>query len=172
MMNLINEMDSGLRRFGVGHFDLVVIDEAHRSVYQKYRAIFEYFDSYLVGLTATPKSEVDKNTYGLFDLEKGVPTYSYELDEAVKDGYLVPSVNIEVPGKFQREGIKYDELSDEEKEEWEAIDWNEEGNVPEKVEPAALNRWLSQASARDDTGEHRLHRTPRAGERDRQPTRR
>lgn len=142
MMNLINDMDAGLRRFGVGHFDLVVIDEAHRSVYQKYGAIFEYFDSYLIGLTATPKSEVDKNTYGLFDLEKGVPTYSYELDEAVSDGFLVPSVNIEVPGKFQREGIKYDELSDEEKEEWEAIDWDEEGNVPVEVEPAALNRWL------------------------------
>ena len=142
MMSLINDMDDGLRRFGVGHFDLVVIDEAHRSVYQKYGAIFEYFDSYLIGLTATPKSEVDKNTYGLFDLEKGVPTYSYELDEAVSDGYLVPSVNIEVPGKFQREGIKYDELSDEEKEEWEAIDWDEDGNVPAKVEPAALNRWL------------------------------
>lgn len=142
MMNLINDMDAGLRRFGVGHFDLVVIDEAHRSVYQKYGAIFEYFDSYLIGLTATPKSEVDKNTYGLFDLEKGVPTYSYELDEAVSDGFLVPSVNIEVPGKFQREGIKYDELSDEEKEEWEAIDWDEDGSVPEKVEPAALNRWL------------------------------
>ncbi|MBA2524291.1 MAG: DEAD/DEAH box helicase family protein [Pyrinomonadaceae bacterium] len=142
MMNLINDMDDGLRRFGVGHFDLVVIDEAHRSVYQKYGAIFEYFDSYLIGLTATPKSEVDKNTYGLFDLERGVPTYSYELEEAVNDGYLVPSVNIEVPGKFQREGIKYDELSDEEKEEWEAIDWDEEGNVPVKVEPAALNRWL------------------------------
>lgn len=142
MMSLINDMDDGLRRFGVGHFDLVVIDEAHRSVYQKYGAIFEYFDSYLIGLTATPKSEVDKNTYGLFDLEKGVPTYSYELDEAVSDGFLVPSVNIEVPGKFQREGIKYDELSDEEKEEWEAIDWDEDGNVPVKVEPAALNRWL------------------------------
>ncbi|HKZ02898.1 MAG TPA: DEAD/DEAH box helicase family protein [Pyrinomonadaceae bacterium] len=142
MMNLINDMDLGLRRLGVGHFDLVVIDEAHRSVYQKYRAIFEYFDSYLIGLTATPKSEVDKNTYGLFDLEKGVPTYSYELEEAVKDGYLVPSVNIEVPGKFQREGIKYDELSEEEKEEWEAIDWDEEGNIPEKVEATALNKWL------------------------------
>src|SRR5439155_9297353 len=111
MMGLIDEMRREERRFGVGHFDLVVIDEAHRSVYQKYGAIFEYFDSYLIGLTATPKSEVDKNTYGLFDLEKGVPTYSYELEEAVNDGFLVPSVNIDVPVKFQREGIKYDDLS-------------------------------------------------------------
>ena len=80
----------GTRRFGVGHFDLVVIDEAHRSVYRKYRGIFEYFDSLLMGLTATPKDEVDKNTYDLFDLETGVPTDAYSLDDAIKDSYLVP----------------------------------------------------------------------------------
>ena len=73
MLRLIDETKDGRRQFGPGHFDLVIIDEAHRSVYQKYRAIFEYFDSFLVGLTATPKDEVDHNTYGLFDLEDGVP---------------------------------------------------------------------------------------------------
>ena len=88
---LIDETSTtGSRRFGVGHFDLVVIDEAHRSVYRKYRAIFDYFDSLLVGLTATPKDEVDTNTYDLFDLENGVPTDAYSLDEAVSDGFLVP----------------------------------------------------------------------------------
>src|SRR5262249_8968904 len=80
MMGLIDQAKDGQKRFGVGHFDLVVIDEAHRSVYQKYRAIFEYFDSYLVGLTATPKDEVDRNTYSLFDLEGGVPTDAYPLE--------------------------------------------------------------------------------------------
>lgn len=90
MMRLIDEADAAERRFGVGHFDLVVIDEAHRSVYRKYRAIFEYFDSLLVGLTATPKDEVDRDTYRLFDLQTGVPTDAYGLDEAVEDGYLVP----------------------------------------------------------------------------------
>src|SRR5437016_608270 len=85
------------RRFGVGHFDLVIIDEAHRSVYQKYRAIFEYFDSFLIGLTATPKAEVDRNTYSLFDLEKGAPTAAYELNQAVADGFLVPPQPVEVP---------------------------------------------------------------------------
>ena len=84
MMGLIDEATDGQRRFGVGHFDLVIIDEAHRSVFQKYRAIFDYFDSLLVGLTATPKDEVDRNTYGLFDLENGVPTDAYALDEAVR----------------------------------------------------------------------------------------
>ncbi len=73
MMGLIDETRDGQRRFGVGHFDLLIIDEAHRSVFQKYRAIFDYFDSLLVGLTATPKDEVDRNTYGLFDLETAFP---------------------------------------------------------------------------------------------------
>src|SRR6266542_3049256 len=113
MMGLIDETRDGQRRFGVGHFDLVIIDEAHRSVFQKYRAIFDYFDSLLVGLTATPKDEVDRNTYSLFDLEKGVPTDAYGLDDAVKDGFLVPPKSVSVPLKFQREGIKYDELSEE-----------------------------------------------------------
>ena len=89
MLNLINEVDEGGRRFGPGYFDLIVIDEAHRSVYAKYGAIFDYFDGMLIGLTATPKDEVDHNTYGLFHLEDGVPTDAYSLDEAVAEGYLV-----------------------------------------------------------------------------------
>lgn len=150
MMGQINEVEDGLRRFGVGHFDLIIIDEAHRSVYQKYRAIFEYFDSLLVGLTATPKDEVDRNTYSLFDLEKGVPTYSYDLDQAVADGFLVPYVPVEVPVKFLRSGIKYDDLSEEEKEEWDAIEWDEEKKeVPESVDAAALNNWLFNADTVD-----------------------
>jgi type I restriction enzyme R subunit len=91
MMGLINDSRNGQRRFGVGHFDLIIIDEAHRSVFQKYRAIFNYFDSLLLGLTATPKNEIDRNTYGIFDLESGVPTDAYQLEEAVKDGFLVQS---------------------------------------------------------------------------------
>ena len=142
MMGLIDETLDSQRRFGVGHFDLIIIDEAHRSVYQKYRAIFDYFDSLLVGLTATPKNEIDQNTYSLFDLETGVPTDAYGLDEAVADGYLVPPVAISVPLKFQREGIKYDDLSDEEKDAWDALEWNEDGTTPTEVDATALNQWL------------------------------
>jgi type I restriction enzyme R subunit len=142
MMGLIDESQDGQRRFGVGHFDLVVIDEAHRSVFQKYAAIFDYFDSLLVGLTATPKDEVDRNTYKLFDLENGVPTDAYGLDEAVKDGFLVPPKAVSVPLKFQRQGIKYDDLSEDEKEEWDALEWNEDGTVPDRVEAEAVNKWL------------------------------
>ncbi|PLS19785.1 DEAD/DEAH box helicase family protein [Neptunicoccus cionae] len=142
MMGLIDEMKGGEKRFGPGHFDLIVIDEAHRSVYRKYRAIFEYFDSFLVGLTATPKDEIDHNTYALFNLESGVPTDAYDLDDAVQDGYLVPPKSISVPLKFQRDGIAYDQLSDEEKDEWDAIEWDEEGSIPDRVESNDLNKWL------------------------------
>jgi type I restriction enzyme, R subunit len=142
MMGLIDETKDGKRRFGPGHFDLIVIDEAHRSVYRKYGAIFDYFDSLLVGLTATPKDEADRDTYRLFNLQQGVPTDAYELDEAVKDGFLVPPRAVSVPLKFQREGIKYDDLSDDEKESWDAADWDEDGTVPARVEAAAMNKWL------------------------------
>ena len=108
MMGLIDETKGGEARFGVGHFDLVIIDEAHRSVYQKYGAIFRYFDSLLVGLTATPRDQVDRNTYRLFDLEPGAPTDSYELETAVADGFLVPPRGQQVDLKFPREGIDYD----------------------------------------------------------------
>ncbi len=145
MMGLIDETKDGQRRFGAGHFDLIIIDEAHRSVYQKYRAIFEYFDSLLVGLTATPRDEVDRDTYGLFDLEKGVPTDAYELKDAVSDGFLVPAKSVSVPIKFQREGIKYENLSEEEKEQWESIDWGdrvEDLLKKREIEADAVNKWL------------------------------
>lgn len=157
MMGLIEDMREGERRFGVGHFDVVVIDEAHRSVFQKYRAIFDYFDSLLVGLTATPKNEVDRNTYRLFDLEEGVPTDAYSLNEAVGDGYLVPFKAVSVPLKFQREGIKYDQLSEEEKDEWDAMDWGE-GGPPKEVDSVALNKWLFNEDTVDKVLEHLVTR--------------
>jgi type I restriction enzyme R subunit len=158
MMGLIDEAADGQRRFGVGHFDLVIIDEAHRSVFQKYRAIFDYFDSLLVGLTATPKDEVDRNTYSLFDLEDGVPTDGYSLEEAVRDGFLVPPQAVSVPLKFQREGIKYDDLSEEDKDEWDALEWDDDGNVPDRVEAEAVNRWLFNKDTVDKVLEHLMTR--------------
>src|SRR5438477_7707917 len=158
MMRLIDEAKDGQRKFGVGHFDLIVIDEAHRSVYQKYRAIFEYFDALLVGLTATPKDEVDRNTYSLFELETGVPTDVYGLEEAVKDGFLVPPQSVSVPLKFQREGIKYDDLSEEDKDQWDALEWDEDGQVPDRVEADAVNKWLFNKDTVDKVLEHLMTR--------------
>ena len=158
MMGLIDETKDGQRRFGVGHFDLIIIDEAHRSVYQKYRTIFDYFDSLLVGLTATPRDEIDRDTYGLFDLEKGVPTDAYDLADAVADKFLVPSKAVSVPLKFQREGIKYENLSEEEKEQWDAKEWSDDGSTPDFVEAEAVNKWLFNIDTVDKVLEHIMTR--------------
>lgn len=143
MMNCIDSVkDEEGKLFTCGHFDLVICDEAHRSIYNKYKDIFTYFDAPLVGLTATPKDEIDKNTYNIFELENGVPTYGYELEQAVKDGYLVDFLSVESSLKFIEQGIVYDELSEEDKEEYEATFENENGEIPEKIDSSALNSWL------------------------------
>jgi type I restriction enzyme R subunit len=141
MMGLIDQKRDEGRQFGVGHFDLIIIDEAHRSVYQRYGAIFDYFDSLLVGLTATPRDEIDRNTYGLFELEDGVPTDYYSLEQAVADDYLVPPEAVSVPLKFQREGITYESLSDAEKDQWDMLEWDD-GEIPDSVDAQAINKWL------------------------------
>jgi type I restriction enzyme R subunit len=150
MMNLIDAEDShGVKRFGVGHFDLVIIDEAHRSVYQKYGAIFSYFDSLLSGLTATPREEIDRNTYELFEREIGLPTDEYGLDQAVADGFLVPFKPISVPLRFPREGISYADLSDDEKAQWDLLDWEENVLGNGRVDSGAINSWLFNADTVD-----------------------
>ena len=161
MMGLIDAnkgSDTDEARFGVGHFDLIIIDEAHRSVYQRYRAIFEYFDAMLFGLTATPREQVDRNTYDLFDLEQGVPTDAYELERAVSDGYLVPPRVQQVDLRFPREGIDYDALSDDEKGQWEELEWGDnvpEGTlIPERVNASALNNWLFNKDTVDQGLQH------------------
>lgn len=158
MMGLIDETRDGVRRFGPGHFDLIVIDEAHRSVYKKYNAIFEYFDSLLVGLTATPRDEVDRDTYKLFELERGVPTDAYDLQDAVNDGFLVPAKPIAVPIKFVQQGITYDSLSDEEKEDWDEIEWDDTGAVPGRVDAGAINSWLMNEDTVDKVLAHLMTR--------------
>lgn len=143
MMGCIDDIkDDEGKLFTCGHFDLLICDEAHRSIYNKYRDIFNYFDAPLVGLTATPKDDIDKNTYEVFELESGVPTYGYELAEAVKDGYLVDFLSVETELKFIEQGIAYDELSDEEKDEYEKTFITETGEIPEKIAPLALNNWV------------------------------
>lgn len=150
MMNAIDETKSkdGKRLFTPGHFDLIIVDESHRSIYKKFKAIFDYYDSYLIGLTATPKDEIDKNTYTVFDLENGVPTYAYEYEKAVEDGYLVDYSTIEVKSKIMEEGIKYDELSEEEKEEFEAT-FDDDENIDKEIGNSAVNEWLFNANTID-----------------------
>ena len=128
----------GIRLFTPAHFDLIIIDESHRSIFKKYRAIFEYFDAIMVGLTATPKTDVDRNTYDFFEMEHGVPTYAYDYETAVyQDHVLVPYYNYEVKTKFLDEGITYDDLSDKDKERYED-DFVEDGQMPEFIPSAAM----------------------------------
>ena len=132
----------GIPLFSPAHFDLIITDESHRSIFKKYRAIFEYFDAIMVGLTATPKTEVDRNTYDFFEVENGVPTYAYDYETAVyTDHVLVPYYNYEVKTKFLEEGITYDDLSDEDKERYEE-DFTEDGQMPDFIPSAQLNQFV------------------------------
>lgn len=152
MINLIDkEYDQEQRHFGVGHFDLIIFDEIHRSVYNKYKAIFQYFDGYRVGLTATPKAEGDRDTYHLFGLEPNMPTFAYELEQAVEDQYLVPPYSVSVPVKFHREGIKYAELSREEQLKYEEMFADPiTGEYPDEINNTALNTWLFNENTVDE----------------------
>ena len=144
MLNAIDsaKTESGIPMFTPAHFDLIIIDESHRSIFKKYRAIFEYFDALMVGLTATPKTDVDRNTYDFFEMEHGVPTYAYDFETAVyTDHVLVPYYNYEVKTKFLDEGITYDELSDEDKERYEE-DFIEDGMMPDFIPSAKLNNFV------------------------------
>ena len=154
MMRCIDSVkDEEGKLFTSGHFDLVICDEAHRSIYNKYKDIFTYFDAPLIGLTATPKDEIDKNTYDVFELENGVPTYGYDLAQAVKDGYLVDFLSVETSLKFMEQGIVYDELSQEDKEAYENTFEDENGILPEKIQSSALNSWIFN----EDTIKKALH---------------
>jgi type I restriction enzyme R subunit len=152
MMNAIDESKGkdGERLFSSGHFDLIITDECHRSIFNKYKIIFDYFDAILVGLTATPKTDVDRNTYDFFDLEQDVPTYAYEYETAVyQDHVLVPYYTYSVKTKFTHQGIKYAELSKSDQERYEE-DWNATGQDAPEFEPSEeLNRFLFNANTVD-----------------------
>ena len=141
MMNCIDTVadEAGKKLFTCGHFDLLICDEAHRSIYNKYQDIFTYFDAPLVGLTATPKDEIDKNTYEVFQLENGVPTYGYDLAQAVQDGYLVDYRVAETKLKFLEEGIAYDDLPPEEQAAYEETFLDENGDWPDRIGAGKLN---------------------------------
>ena len=144
---MLNAIDStktkdGMKLFTPAHFDLIIVDESHRSIFKKYRAIFEYFDAILVGLTATPKTDVDRNTYDFFEMEHGVPTYAYDYETAVyQDHVLVPYYNYEVKTKFLDEGITYDDLSEKDRQRYED-DFAEDDGMPDFIPSAALNQFV------------------------------
>ena len=149
ILNAIDEARSadGARLFSPAHFDLIIIDESHRSIFKKYKDIFRYFDARLVGLTATPKTEVARNTYEFFEMETGVPTYAYDYETAVeKDHVLVPFYNYEVSTEFTEKGIVYDTLTEEEKEKYDE-DFGED--APDVIPSAELNKFVFNAHTVD-----------------------
>ena len=146
MMNCIDSVcDDAGKLYTPGHFDLVICDEAHRSIYNKYQDIFTYFDAPLVGLTATPKDDIDKNTYEIFELPNGRPIYHYDLKQAVADGYLVDFMSIETNLKFLDDGIRYDQLSEEGKQTYEDTFIRQDGDLPDSISSSALNDWVFNA---------------------------
>jgi len=148
MMNAIDTTtrEDGLPLFGCGHFDLIIVDEAHRSIYKKYGDIFTYFDAFMVGLTATPKGDIDKNTYEVFELENEVPTFVYELEEAVDENWLVPYQTVEASTRILEDGVTYAELSAEEQAHWEETIEDESVTA---FAGTALNKFLFNESTVD-----------------------
>lgn len=118
---MINYIDRDEKAFSVGRFDLIIVDEAHRSIFGKYASILKYFDALVVGLTATPRDEVDRSTYETFEMEQGEPNFAYELQDAVAEGFLVNYRGFKRGSLILREGIKYDSLSEEEKEQLDGV---------------------------------------------------
>ena len=160
MLNAIDSVrnSDGFPLFTPAHFDLIIIDESHRSIFKKYRTIFEYFDALLVGLTATPKTDVDRNTYDFFEMEHGIPTYAYDYETAVyKDHVLVPYYNYEVKTKFIEEGITYDELSEEDKERYEE-DFAEDNYIPDFIPSTKLNTFVFNETTVDTVIEDLMER--------------
>lgn len=151
ILNAIDDTkrDDGNRLFTPAHFDLIIIDESHRSIFKKYKEIFSYFDAILIGLTATPKTDVDRNTYDFFDMQQGIPTYVYEYNQAISDGFLVPYYNYEVKTKFLDEGITYEDLSPEDKKRYEDDFTEDDGSMPDFIPSPMLDKFVFNANTVD-----------------------
>ncbi|MCM1139960.1 MAG: DEAD/DEAH box helicase family protein [Muribaculum sp.] len=146
---MIKKVNTDEKPFSVGRFDLIIIDEAHRSVFGKFGAIFNYFDSFLVGLTATPRDQVDKSTYDLLELDGGEPNFAYEYRQAQEDKFLVPYRGFQRGSAVVNQGIKYDDLTPEEQKQlediWEyeeALNGTGNGPQPRDVESPEIYKYI------------------------------
>ena len=132
MLSIIKDTEKN--PYGIGHFDLIIVDEAHRSLFNKYAEIFTYFDALMIGLTATPRNDIHKSTYKVFNLDSCIPNYEYDVVKGVKDGYLTYYRALDRTPDILKNGVTYDELSEEEKEQYEELFTDDDGNMPEKIE--------------------------------------
>lgn len=132
MLSMIK--DTSTCPYGIGHFDLIIVDEAHRSLFNKYAEIFDYFDALMIGLTATPRNDIHKSTYRVFNLDDEEPNYEYDLVKAVKDGFLTYFRALDRTPDILKNGLTYEELSEEEKEQYEELFTDDDGTIPERIE--------------------------------------
>jgi type I restriction enzyme, R subunit len=128
--------------FDTGFFDLIIADESHRSIYNRYRDLFKWFDCLQVGLTATPVDKINRNTFRLFECQDKNPTAYYSLEQAVEEKYLVPYEVYTHTTEFLREGIKFAQLTDEQKEALEDAGENPEAfnYDPKDIDKKIFNR--------------------------------
>lgn len=132
MLSIIKDTEKN--PYGIGHFDLIIVDEAHRSLFNKYAEIFTYFDSLMIGLTATPRNDIHKSTYKVFNLDDGIPNYEYDVVKGVKDGYLTYYRALDRTPDILKNGVTYENLSEDEKEQYEELFTDDDGTIPEKIE--------------------------------------
>jgi type I restriction enzyme R subunit len=152
--------------FDVGFFDLIIADESHRSIYKKFRSLFQYFDALEVGLTATPVKFIERNTYELFACENGDPTSAFDFQQAIesKPAYLVPFRVMQVSTKFSRDGFRYSQMTAEQRDQLEdqdpqaqAVDYDSEDLDKyffNKDTTRAIWRSLMEGGIREATGQH------------------
>ena len=167
ILNAIDTLQNsqGQRAFSPAHFDLIVIDECHRSIFKKYQAIFDYFDAQLLGLTATPR--YDHDTYQFFDMESRVPTIAYSYEEAKAEGHLVPYYSIIVDRLFEDEGINYDDLSESDRERYESDFAEDDGSIPDYVAASDINRRVFDDDTIDKVLQEGMTRGMKVGSGDR-----
>jgi len=152
--------------FDVGFFGLIIADESHRSIYRKYRSMFLYFDALQVGLTATPVSFIERNTFELFGCQSGDPTSAFDFQQAIesKPPYLVPFRVMQVSTTFSRVGFKYAQMTEVQREQLEeqdpqaqAVDYDSEDLDKQffnKDTTRAIWRSLMEGGIREATAQH------------------
>ncbi len=144
-------MIQNYEEYDVGHFDLIVADESHRSIYNKYGELFKYFDALQVGLTATPVEMISRSTSQLFGCDYKMPTANYPLEQAIEEKNLVPFKVVTHTTQFLRDGIKASELTDEQIAELEdqGIDPNTLDFDAKQVDKAIFNKDTNRAIIRN-----------------------